>query len=127
MPDQPAMRAMIDFDCTEEDCGQTIEFNLLDLRDSNGEITCENCRRSYLFDDVFLDKLDKLRVLVLAVQDAETILGDCNVSITTPAGDVRIPYRLLLTRLNTQITLNSTGQKMDFHFRVEPLNNLSFR
>ena len=75
----------------------------------------------------FLEKLEKLRRLLLAVKDAEDILGDVNVGVTTLNGEVKIPYRLLLTRLNTMITIDVGGQQVDFHFRVEPLDNGSFR
>lgn len=123
----PNLRAMIDFCCSEQDCGRTITFNLLELRESDASITCESCRRSYEFDDAFLAKLEKLRVLVLAVKDAEDILGDCSVGVATANGELKLPYKLLLTRLNTQINLAGSGQTMEFHFRVEPLASETFR
>lgn len=122
------MRAIIDFNCMEEDCDEVVQFNLMQLRDNKGLLKCPCCHRQYEFaDDVFIDKLNKLRNLLLAVQDAEDILGDVNVGVTTLNGEVKIPYRLLLTRLNTMITLDVGGRKVDFHFRVEPLDNASFR
>ena len=38
-----------------------------------------------------------------------------------------IPYALLLTRLNTLITLNYGGRSVDFHLRVEPSSPETFR
>jgi hypothetical protein len=76
------MKAIIDFDCIEKDCGVTIQFNLLELKTDGGKVTCKNCHRIYQFDNEFLGKLEKLRVLILAVRDAEEILGDSNVSAT---------------------------------------------
>ncbi|MCM8535037.1 MAG: hypothetical protein NE334_03790 [Lentisphaeraceae bacterium] len=122
------MRAIIDYTCMEDDCDQVIQFNLMQLKENKGILKCPCCHRQYEFaDDLFLSKLEKLRKLLLAVQDAEEILGDCNVGVTTLNGEVKIPYRLLLTRLNTMITLDVGGVKVDFHFRVEPLDNASFR
>ena len=122
------MRAIIDFNCMEEDCDEVIQFNLMQLRENDGLLKCPCCHRQYEFaDDVFLGKLNKLRNLLLAVQEAEDILGDVNVGVTTLNGEVKIPYRLLLTRLNTMITLDVGGEKVDFHFRVESLDNASFR
>ena len=122
------MRAIIDFTCMDEECDEVIQFNLMQLRDNKGLLKCPACHRQYEFaDDVFIEKLEKLRNLLLAVQDAEDILGDVNVGVTTLNGEVKIPYRLLLTRLNTMITLDVGGTKVDFHFRVEPLDNASFR
>ncbi len=124
---QSAMKALIDFDCIEDNCGNTIQFDLLTVQDDKGKINCTNCHKIYKFEQDFLNKLNKLRVLIIAVQDAEDILGDCNVSVVTPAGDVKIPYRLMLTRLNTLISLNLKGKKLDFNFRVEPLNDGLFK
>jgi len=119
------MKAVIDFACI--DCSGTVEFNLMTVNEEKGQVSCPHCHRPYKFKRPFLDNLEKLRRLVLAVRDAEGILGDCNVAVTTPQGEVKIPYRLLLTRLNTLITLEVSGQVIDFNFRVEPLNETTFR
>ncbi len=121
------MQALIDFNCIEDGCGATIQFNLLDLMENGSAVNCSHCHRIYQFDKGFVPKLEKLRVLILAVRDAEEILGDCNVAIVTPAGEVKIPYRLLLTRLNTLISLDCNGKKLDFNFRIEPLNETTFK
>lgn len=122
------MRAIIDFNCMEDDCDEVIQFNLMQLKENNGLLKCPACHRQYEFADaVFIAKLSKLRNLLLAVKEAEDILGDVNVGVTTLNGEVKIPYRLLLTRLNTMISLDVGGKKVDFHFRVEPLDQGSFR
>jgi hypothetical protein len=122
------MRAIIDFTCMDHDCDQVIQFNLMQLKEDKGILKCPDCHRQYEFaDDIFINKLEKLRRLLLAVKDAEDILGDCNVGVTTFNGEVKIPYRLLLTRLNTMITIDVGGNKVDFHFRVEPLDETAFR
>ena len=126
-PRKPQMSAQIEFDCVENSCENNIKFNLLDLKKNSGRITCSDCRRLYQLDKDFLQKLEKLRLLILAVRDAEDILGDCNIAIVTPAGEVKLPYRLLLTRLNTLVSFDCNGKKLEFNFRVEPLNNATFK
>ena len=116
------MKAHVDFDCLEADCGATIEFDLLTLRDSKGLIGCPTCRRQYEFAKDFLEKLEKLKKLIISVRECESILGDCSIGVATPAGEVKVPYRLLLTRLNTLISLELNGQTVDFNFRIEPLD-----
>ena len=116
------MKAHVDFDCLEDGCGHTVEFDLMSLRDSKGLIGCPNCRRQYQFAKGFLEKLEKLKKLVIAVRECESILGDCNIAVATPAGEVKVPYRLLLTRLNTLISLDVNGESVDFNFRIEPLD-----
>ena len=93
----------------------------------DGLITCPHCYRQYSFSDSgFIDKLQKLKNLLIAVKEAEDILGDVNVGVNTVAGSAKIPYRLLLTRMNTVITLDVGGQKIDFNFRVEPAKSGDF-
>ena len=49
--------------------------------------------------------------LIGAIRNAEDILGDSVVSVNVAGGNVRVPYALLLTRLNTLITLNQLRQE----------------
>ena len=55
------------------------------------------------------------------------ILGDCKVSVNVAGGEVQIPYVLLLTRLNTIITLKLGDKDVDFHLWVEPSSPETFR
>ena len=118
----PQMRANVDFACLDEECKSVVRFNVMELRKSKGSVSCPSCHREHQFDAAFLDKLERLRRLILAVMDAEDILGDASVAVTTLAGEIKVPYRLLLTRLNTIITLEIAGKKVDFNFRVESRN-----
>ena len=127
MPESPQLVARIDFDCIDEECGRTVQFNLMNLEKNDGLVTCVHCHRGYEFDEDFRQKLGKPKTLVLSVKDAEDILGNVNIAVTTPAGEVKIPYQLLLTRLNTLITLDVSGRKIDFNFRIEPLNDGTFK
>ncbi|OGV51920.1 MAG: hypothetical protein A2X49_01915 [Lentisphaerae bacterium GWF2_52_8] len=120
-------KAQVDFQCLEADCGGIIKFNLIDVSQEKFQAICPACHRSYEFDDTLRDKLNKLRKLIVAVREAEPILGDCNVSVTVPGGEVKIPYALLLTRLNTMITLQLGDRKVDFHLWVEPASPDTFR
>ena len=124
---EPELQAVVDFICLDEECEAVIKFNVMELEESQGSISCPECHRQYRFDDQFLDKLRRLRKLIMTVREAEDLLGDVNVAITTSSEEVKIPYRLLLTRLNTTITIDIGGQKVDFNFRIEPLNEQSIR
>jgi len=121
------MCALVDFVCLDDECGSTVRFNLMELIRDKGRVACEVCHREYRFKTDFVEKLKRLRELILAVTAAEDILGDAKVAVTTPAGEVKVPYRLLLTRLNTLISLDVGGRRVDFNFRVEPLNQASFK
>ena len=62
----------------------------------------------------------------VAVQKV-TWIDDVKLGIATPAGEVKVPYWLLLTRMNTVFTLDMAGQKVEFHFRVESVGDGAFR
>jgi len=117
--------ACLDFVCP--DCGGIVKFNLMELDQADFQAMCPKCHRPYQFDDQLKDKFQKLQKLILAVRDAESILGDCNVAVAVPAGEVKVPYTLLLTRLNTMITLELGERKIDFHLWIEPSSEDTFR
>lgn len=120
-------KAQVDFECLEESCKGIVKFNLVDVAKKNFNVSCPACRKLYAFDNDLREKLNKMLKLIMAVREAESILGDCNVSVNVPGGEVKIPYALLLTRLNTMITLNVGGKKVDFHLWVEPASPDTFR
>ena len=120
-------KARIDFPCCSEGCGGMIQFNLLDVLDDDFQVVCKKCHASYEFDGMLRDKLTRMSELILAIRKAEDILGNCNVSVNVAGGEVKIPYALLLTRLNTIITLDLAGKAVDFHLWVEPSSPETFR
>ena len=52
---------------------------------------------------------------------------DANVSVSTAHDEVHIPYSLLLTRLNSVITLEFANRHVDFHLWIEPSSPDTFR
>jgi len=112
--------AEVDFECFENDCNGVVKFNLREALEPDFQKICPICHTSYAFEEDLKEKLKKLSDLICAVKKADDILGNCNVSVTVPGKTVKIPYALLLTRLNTMITLKVGDKDVDFHFRVEP-------
>lgn len=119
--------AQIDFPCFEESCGGVVKFDLGDVLQGDFEAVCPKCGRKYPLDAALRDKLARMLKLVLALRDAEDILGDTNVSVNVAGGAVKIPYALLLTRLNTLFTLDYGDRKVDFHLWVAPTTPETFR
>lgn len=120
-------KARIDFECLNEECNGIIKFKLAELVDPDFSALCPICRQSYEFNDKLKDKLNRLRRLIAAIRDAEGILGDCNVGVAVSEKEIKIPYALLLTRLNTMISLELGGRNVDFNLRVEPGSEETFR
>lgn len=112
----------VSFGCIEADCDGDIRFNIMDMVKQNGVVQCPCCHRIYQFDEQFQDKLQRLRKMVLAVRQAEDLLDSTNIGVTTLMGEVKLPYRLLLTRMTTVFSVEVEGKKVDFFFRTEPLN-----
>ena len=117
------LQAIVDFDCICDDCVAKVSFNVSDLTSRAKVIKCPYCHQQYEFEDrVFRQKVDNLFNLITAVNQAKDILDDCQVSVKTKVEEVFIPYNLLLTRLNVNITLEVGGREIAFNFRFEPLN-----
>lgn len=120
-------KARLDFHCFEDGCGELIKFDLADVGDPDFQIVCPKCHRAYAPDEALRSKLVRMLKLMSAIRDAEDILGDGAVSVNVAGGSVEIPYALLLTRLNTIISLNFGDRKVDFHLWVEPASSETFR
>lgn len=120
-------RAQIDFKCFVDDCHGVVKFNLADIGKRDFQAVCPVCHRAYALEPELRDKLKRMLELINALRSSEDILGDSVVSVNVAGGEVRIPYALLLTRLNTLITLELDGKKVDFHLWVEPSSPDTFR
>ena len=121
-------KAQIDFHCLDDSCGGVVKFNLAEVCNKDFQAVCPKCHRAYALDESLQDKLGRMLKLVAAIREAEDILGDSSVAVTVAgAQEVKIPYALLLTRLNTLITLNFGDRKVDFHLWIEPSSADTFR
>lgn len=121
-------KAQIDFHCLDDACSGVVKFNLAEISDRDFQAVCPKCHRAYELDEALRDKLMRMLNLVAAIRNAEDILGDSSVAVTVAgAKEVKIPYALLLTRLNTLITLNFGDRKVDFHLWIEPSSPDTFR
>lgn len=112
----------IEFNCLEEKCNKPIIFELLNCEEKT-LISCSNCGKEYTFNGNLVSKLKKFDNLISAVRDAKEILGDTNVAVNYKDHEILVPYRLLLTRMNTLLTLNIGDKKVELRFRVEPLKD----
>lgn len=110
----------IEFRCVNEQCKEILSFSILAV-DERTAVRCVGCGKEYVFNGELRDKFQKFAKLVEAVRDAEDILGQTNVGLDIMGHSVQVPYRILLTRMNTFLTLDIGGTKFNFRLRVEPL------
>ncbi len=110
----------IEFECVKDGCKQTIGFSLRPGQ-KDQEISCAACGNAYHLDQDLLQKIKTFESLVKAVKDSRDILGHTSVGVTVDGKTVKIPYRLLLTRMTTMLDLKIGDQALTLRFRVEPL------
>ncbi|MBI1871559.1 MAG: hypothetical protein HYS07_10245 [Chlamydiae bacterium] len=110
----------IEFKCIQDECSGIIQFSLLDV-EKKSSFQCPQCLNDYTFNQELTGKIRKFVELILAVRASEEILGNTSVAIDVEGHSVQVPYRLLLTRLNTLLTLKIGSKEIIFKFRVEPL------
>ena len=122
-----AKKPQLDFRCLTDDCDGVVGFDLESASAPDFQAVCPVCHRAYALDETLRGKLEKMMKLIASIRECEEILGDSVVSVNVAGGEVRVPYALLLTRLNTMISLDVAGRKTDFHLWVEPSNPQVFR
>lgn len=110
------------FSCTQ--CQQQVQFSLLELDEHQGEVVCQGCEQRYAFsDEVLRRQLRKFVALCRQLVDSEEILSRTNVGIDVHGKQVKIPYKLLLTRFNSILDLDIGGVPLSIEFRLEPLQD----
>jgi hypothetical protein len=105
-------------------CQRPVPFSVLDLK-RDQEVDCANCGVSYAFGDPALQRqIQTFESLCQQIADSEEILSNTSVGIQLGGQEVRIPYRILLTRLNSKLDLVVGDQKLTIAFRMEPRQDL---
>jgi hypothetical protein len=107
----------LQFKCQE--CASDVLFSVAETQKG---FSCPQCKKQYVFEDPQLNKQLSLFVsLCEAIKNAEEILSDTHIGIDIGEHHVEIPYKLLLTRLNTTLDLTVGDKPLKIAFRVEPL------
>lgn len=114
--------SIVEFRCVNGECGEPLSFSIEEA-DNATAILCPSCGNEYRFNEKLCDKFRKFANLINAVRDAEDILGGMNVGLDFHGHSIQVPYRLLLTRLNTFLTLTMGDRTFNFRLRVEPLRD----
>lgn len=101
-------------------CQQLLQFSVFDL-DLQSLIVCQECGKKYAFDDpVLMRHIKKFEALCRQIHDSEEILGNASVGVDVGEHHVKVPYKLLLTRLSSSLELQIGGQNISIAFRIEP-------
>ena len=113
------MKSICDFELHCIQCQEKIPFSIHERLD---HLTCSQCKQDYVFSDETLKRqLKKFSHLCEALIEAEEIFSSISVGVNVGDREVKIPYKLLLTRLNTTLDLKVGDKKIKISRRVEPL------
>lgn len=116
----------LEFDCLE--CSEPVNFSIFDLDKSDSPIVCSGCEKNYILDDENLRRqLRKFEALCQQIVESEEILGNTAIGIDVGGHQVKIPYNLLLTRLNSSLDLTIGDRNVSILFRMEPSTDLGSR
>lgn len=117
-------KPLLQFNC--QGCTHPVSFSVFDLEDRDALLCCSQCKKKYAFNDEILKRqLKKFEALCLQIVDSEEILGDTAIGIDIGEHHVKVPYKLLLTRLNSCLDLVIGDKPLSISFRIEPLRDLS--
>ncbi|MBA3816652.1 MAG: hypothetical protein H0X29_09090 [Parachlamydiaceae bacterium] len=107
-------------------CQSPIHFSIFDL-DHSSSIDCASCSKKYAFTDpILMRQIKKFEALCCKIHDAEEILGNAFVGVDVGSHHVKVPYKLLLTRLSSSLELMMNGQTISIAFRIEPIQDQQF-
>lgn len=113
----------LQFDCIS--CNHPIHFSIFQLENSKAPLCCHFCEKQYFLEDSTLCRqLKKFEALCRQIVESEEILGTASIGIDIEEHQVKIPYKLLLTRFNSCIELMIGDQPITIVFRLEPAIDL---
>ena len=83
---------------------------------------CPGCGKQFGIESPTIARQVKLFIdLCQQIKASEEILANAAIAVTVGSTEVKIPFRLLLTRLKTSLDLDVEGKKISVSSRIEPL------
>lgn len=111
----------LEFDC--QNCKQAVRFSLFEI-EHHPDLTCGHCWKKYEFEDETLKRqLKQFEGLCRQIQASEEILGLTSIGVDVGEHQVKIPFKLLLTRLSSRLDLTIGDTQESLSFRFEPLKD----
>jgi hypothetical protein len=103
-------------------CKKPISFSALDLDEPQHHVHCTECGKKYgLQDETLRRQLKTFAALCQQIQQSEEILGNTSVAVDVGPHNVKIPFKLLLTRLKSTLDLQVGDTKLVVTYRVQPI------
>lgn len=110
----------IEIHCTH--CGTLISFPYRPTAKLPWIARCTGCNKQFGIESGTIARQIKLFVgLCQQLKASEEILANAAIAVTVGSTEVKIPFRLLLTRLKSTLDLDVEGKKISVSSRTEPL------
>lgn len=110
---------LLQFKCQK--CTHLVNFSIFELENGHEHVVCEECGLIYDFSDESLRRqLSKFEKLCLQIQQSEEILSNSSIGIYLGDREIKIPYKILLSRLNSTLDLKMGEHTLKIVFRIEP-------
>lgn len=104
-----------------KDCQELIHFSVFELEKGGHKLHCSQCQKHYaLCDDALIRQIKKFETLCRTICDSEEILSQTAVGVNLGDRQVKIPYKILLTRLSSSLDLKIEDEPVSIVFRIEP-------
>lgn len=111
--------SLLEFACQQ--CKKPVLFSVFELDQLGLLVQCQSCEQTYAFSDETLTRqLKKFSDLCQQLVESEEILSDTAVGIDIGEHHVKVPFKILLTRLNPVLDLMIGNESLSIRFRLEP-------
>ena len=111
-------KELFELDCIN--CKKPVSFSIVDL-DKDNLVSCSECGKKYgLGEENLKRQLKKFANLCRQIQESEEILGSASVAVSVGRDEVKIPFKILLTRLKSTLDLQIGKERLVITFRIEP-------
>lgn len=105
--------------CTE--CNHAIEISLFSLSTIPLIVQCSRCQKQYGFNDsIIVQQMKQFISLCKEIKASEDILSQASIAVRIGSQEIKVPFKLLLTRLRSTLDLTIGGKKMTLSYRTEP-------
>lgn len=110
---------ILQFPC--QNCHNKIDFSLVELANNKDKLKCAHCALVYDFKSEDLKRqLKKFVDLCYQIYESQEILSQASIGVSVGEKEVKIPFKILLSRLNSMLDLMIGDKPLTITFRVEP-------
>lgn len=107
------------FEFTCPKCRSIASFSLSDAALEEFFCSCPDCSTTYGFQKELAQRIGLFANLCKQIKKSEAILSDAAVAVDVGPHQIKVPFKLLLTRLRSTLDLMINNQKLTISYRTE--------